>query len=329
MAGNEHASPHDIPGALDSSCSPVVIIGGPTASGKSGLGLAFARQYDGVIINADSIQLYDALPTLTAHPSAEEQRQAPHWLYGILSPDEKTDARQWRDLALAEIKTAHQQNKLPIIVGGSGFYIKALLEGLSPIPDIADHYRSAVVDEYHSLGFEAFYKQSCACDPKIARLTDPQNPQRVMRAREVFEATGKSLLDWQQVPKSGPPDHLRFYTITVLPPRDALYERCNSRFEQMFDTGAVDETAALVTEIKAGRTAADAPVTKAIGFSEIAKYLADALSREDAISSAAQATRNYAKRQSTWFRNQIKADFCYDGLEDTEKLFTAFDNWRD
>ncbi|MGM0422669.1 MAG: tRNA (adenosine(37)-N6)-dimethylallyltransferase MiaA [Pseudomonadota bacterium] len=328
MAGNEDALPHDIPGALDAPGQPVIIIGGPTASGKSGLGLAFARQYDGVIINADSIQLYNALPTLTAHPAAVEQAQAPHRLYGVLDPDQQADARQWRDWALAEIDRAQQQNKLPIIVGGSGFYIKALLEGLSPIPDIPDDQRRAVIKSCEQLGFEQFYAESCARDPKIAGLTDPQNPQRVMRAREVFEATGKSLLDWQKIPKSGPPAHLRFYTLTVLPPRDVLYERCNTRFEQMFDNGALEETAALNAQIKAGTYAADAPVTKAIGFSEITKYLNDETSRAAAIASAAQATRNYAKRQSTWFRNQIKPNFRFDPIEDTGPLFTAFETWR-
>lgn len=308
--------------------TPVLVIGGPTASGKSGLALLFGERYQGTIINADSIQLYDALPVLTAQPDATEQARLPHRLYGGLSPNSRADAQIWRAQAIDEMDKATAGGRLPLIVGGTGFYIKALLEGLSPIPEISEEQRAAVISEYQQLGFETFYAESCKRDPKIKNLIDPQNPQRVMRAREVFEATGKSLLDWQELPKSGPPKGYRFFMITVLPDRAALYQRCDSRFEDMFQSGALEQTADLKARIDRGEVSETAPVTKAIGFAELSAYLDGDLTKEEAIASAAKATRNYAKRQSTWFRNQIKADYIFDPAAETAPLFRHFEQWR-
>lgn len=291
---------------------PVIIVTGPTASGKSTLSLALAEHYNGIIINADSMQIYDALATLTAQPDAAEQARAPHKLYSCLAPQDSIDAEKWRLMAIDEIRHAHQNGKIPIIVGGTGFYIRTLLQGLSPIPAVDPDIRQRGEAHLARVGLPAFYAELLENDPAIDGEIDAQNPRRVMRAWEVFEATGKSLIHWQSIPKSGPPDGMDFIVITVLPDRDWLYNRCNKRFETMLDGGAVDEVRNLQGRIENGTVPPDALITKAIGFPEISGWLAGDLPKDQAIKSAQKATRNYAKRQMTWGRNQTNADYTFD-----------------
>ncbi len=298
---------------------PVVIINGPTASGKSALALAIATAHNGVIINADSMQIYDALATLTAQPDTNELARAPHRLYGVLDPSEGLDAEKWRDMATIEIRSAHDAGHVPVIVGGTGFYIKTLMEGLSPIPAVDPDIRARGEEQLAKIGIEAFYEDLVEKDPLIDGKIDAQNPRRVMRAWEVLEATGRSLIHWQSVPKSGPPEGLKFIVISVMPDRDWLYDRCNRRFEIMFDSGAVDEVRDLLAWIDAGKVPEDALITKAIGFPEIIGWVNGETSKETAIESAQQATRNYAKRQMTWARNQLDADITFDPASDDVK----------
>lgn len=281
----------------------VLIIGGPTASGKSGLALAVAVARGGTVINADSLQVYDALPILTAQPSAEDKASAPHKLYGVLSPDNACSAAKWRDMALAEIRAA----ETPIIAGGTGFYISTLLNGLSPIPEIPAHFRDAAIALQKDIGTEALHQKLKERDPETAAKLDPFNTQRNVRAWEVLEATGKGLSAWQSAPKEAPPADLNFIVVTLLPPREALYKNCDARFEQMIKQGALDE----VRDFDG--------VSIALGFTELRAYLRKQISLDDAITKAQQATRNYAKRQTTWFRNQIEADLTLE-TPDTEAI---------
>ncbi len=288
----------------DTNKKPVLVIGGPTASGKSGLSLLVAEQLNGVVINCDSMQVYNALPILTAQPTQQDFERAPHKLYSIFEPLETCDAAKWRELAIAEINAAHAQNQLPIIAGGTGFYIKALLHGLSPIPDIDPEIRATLSKMREDLGIDEFFKAFAEIDPVMAARIDSQNGQRITRAWEVLEGTGKSLAEWQSVPPIAPPDDLAFTAITLLPDREALYNKCNTRFEWMFNSGAIDE----VAEFKEKYPTEEMSLKNALGYREVCAYLEGTMSKPDAIEKSQQITRRYAKRQMTWLRNQIEAD---------------------
>ncbi len=283
----------------------VLVIGGPTASGKSALAVSVARERDGTIINGDSLQVYQGLPFLTAQPSAEEKSAAPHKLYQVLMPEDACSAARWRDMALAEIeKTAG----LPIIVGGTGFYLKTLIKGISPIPDIAHGLRERISARQKELGNPAFYEELKGKDPAMAEKLHPFNTQRLIRAMEVLEGTGKSLSEWQKIPAVPPPAHLKFIFVTLIPSRETLYTACNNRFEKMLVAGALEEVRQFKNKVESGALAADVPLTKALGYSDLAAYLDGELSLQDAVTAAQTATRHYAKRQVTWFRHQMKAD---------------------
>jgi len=282
----------------------VIVIGGPTASGKSGLALDLARAHGGTVINADSMQVYAGLPVLTAHPSAAEQAEAPHRLYGALAPAEICSAARWRDLALAEIETAAAQNRLPVVVGGTGFYIRALTEGLSPMPAVPEAVRQRLGAEIAAEGNAAFHARLAARDPVMAAKLHPGNTQRLIRAMEILEHTGESLAHWQSLPPVAPPAHLRFVKAALLPPREWLYARCNERFDAMLARGALDE----VRDFPAPAAHGGLPLHKALGYPELRAYLDGHMTRADATRAAQQSTRHYAKRQITWFRHQMHTD---------------------
>ncbi|MBE9555600.1 MAG: tRNA (adenosine(37)-N6)-dimethylallyltransferase MiaA [Proteobacteria bacterium] len=283
---------------------PVLIVAGPTASGKSGLALAIAVEFDGVVINADSMQVYSELRVLTARPSPEDEARAPHRLYGVLPASEVCSAGRWRDMALAEIESAHAVGKLPIVCGGTGLYLKALTEGLSPMPDVPDDIRERVRARLTAEGAETLHRELSARDPAISKRLEPADGQRIVRALEVLEATGRPLSEWQADPAPGPPAGLRFATILLTPPREELYARCDLRLEAMLDEGALDE----VRRLNAMGLAPDLPATRALGVKAFSDYLAEYITLEQALTDAQQSTRNYAKRQFTWFRHKIVAD---------------------
>jgi len=281
-----------------------IIVAGPTASGKSALALALAERLNGVVINADSMQVYDTLRIVTARPSAEDEARAPHRLYGVLDPAELCSAGRWRAMAVAEMEAAWAAGQLPVVVGGTGLYLRALVQGLSPIPDIPDATRQAARALFEQMGNEAFHALLASRDPVSAARLHPGNSQRLVRAWEVLEATGRTLADWQAVP---PVDALdaAFYSIVIAPERDALYEGCDRRFRLMIEQGALEEVKALL----ARRLDPALPAMKALGVPELAAYLDGRVTLEQAIAQAQQTTRNYAKRQSTWFRHQLQTDF--------------------
>lgn len=281
--------------------SPVLIIGGPTASGKSGLALAAARLFDGVVINADSMQVYDGLALLTAQPTAEDKAAAPHRLYGALPPTDACTAASWRGMALAEIDAALADRRLPIIVGGTGFYIKTLLTGISPIPDVPAEVRLRGIALQQEMGNPTFHNMLKERDPATAARLDPMNTQRNVRAWEVLEATGRGLASWHETPPAPPPAHLSFRTVTLLPPRDALYRNCDARFDIMLSQGAMDEA----RDFRARMQGAASPLDKALGYAELLDMIDGRCDAETTSAAAKQSTRNYAKRQSTWFRNQM------------------------
>jgi tRNA dimethylallyltransferase len=281
---------------------PVLVIAGPTASGKSALALALANLFCGTIINADSLQTYRDLRVLTARPEAAAEQCAPHRLYGFLDAAERGSVADWRALALAESAAAARADRLPILVGGTGLYLRALEKGLAPVPEISAEIRQEAAELYRVLGGAAFRERLALLDPSGARRLFPGDRQRLVRAYEVVCATGVPLVTWQRRPHPLPP--YRFATILLAPPRDRLYAACNTRFARMIETGALAEAAAL----DARGLDPGLPAMKAVGLHELLRHLRGETALTDAVAAAQRATRRYAKRQMTWFRHQSTPD---------------------
>lgn len=279
---------------------PVIVIGGTTASGKSALALAIAEAFGGTIVNADSMQVYRQLRVLTARPEEAALARAPHRLFGVLDADDPCSAGRWRAMALSEIEAAHRRHRLPVVVGGTGLYLKALSEGIDDVPPVPPATRRAVRARHAEIGGEAFHAELAARDPGSACRLRPTDSQRLMRAAEVLEATGRTLGEWQQSSAAGRPPGLRFLTIVLAPPREILYPACDTRFAAMVEAGAIDE----VRELLALGLDPERPVMKAVGVRELGAMLAGKVSMAEAVAAGQQATRRYAKRQYTWFRHQ-------------------------
>lgn len=283
----------------------IYIVAGPTASGKSARALELAQQHNGVIINCDSMQIYDALPLLAAQPCAQDLKAAPHKLYGALHPNEPCSAGGWRMMAEPLIEAALSSGQAPIICGGTGLYIKALTDGLSPIPPVPAAVRAQGEALMAALGCPAFYDALIARDPLMEGRFHPNHSARILRAWEVLEATGKSLAYWQAQPLVPPPAHWDFKLEMILPPREKLYANCDYRFTQMLEAGALEEVAAFKARCESGEINAGALITNALGFKSLCAYLDGACSLDEAVTQAQTDTRRYAKRQMTWFRNQF------------------------
>lgn len=282
---------------------PLLVVAGPTASGKSALALDLARAVGGVVINADSMQVYRELRVVTARPSPEEEALAPHRLYGVLSGAEVCSAGRWAEMAAAAVRAAWEAGQVPILCGGTGLYIHALTVGLSPIPPVPEDIRAQARADMETLGNATFHARLAAADPAMGARLNVGDTQRTIRAWEVLQATGRSLADWQR----DPPVKLieaRPFSLLLEPPRDVLYGRCDARFRLMMEAGALDEVRAL----DALGLPEDAPVMKALGVPDLRRFLHGACSLAAAVSKAQQTTRNFAKRQGTWFRGQLRAD---------------------
>ncbi len=279
----------------------MALIAGPTASGKSALALALATRTGGAIINADSAQLYRDLPTLSAAPGADERARADHRLYGVRDGARPCSAAGWAAMAKAEIAAIHGENRLPILVGGTGLYLRTLLDGIAPVPPIDPEVRRRVRS--------ASLEDNRAClqekDPGAAERLKPADSARIARALEVALSTGRTLAEWQAHREGGIGERITLKPLILLPPREWLYARCDQRFEQMVAEGAIAEVDALV---KRGLDP-KLPVMRTIGVAEIAGWLAGAMSRDEAIAAGRQATRRYAKRQYTWFAHQPPPDW--------------------
>ena len=257
------------------------------------------------MINADSMQVYRELRILTARPSPAEEAQVPHRLYGVLPAAEACSAARWRAMALEAIGEAHAAGRLPILAGGTGLYVRALERGLSPIPDIPEELRAETRRRFAAMGNEAFHAEFAARDPEMAARLSPGDSQRLMRAAEVLAATGRSLADWQRLAATDGGAHgLAFHVIALLPPRPALRRRIESRFAAMLAAGAVEEVRALA----ALGLSRELPAMKAHGVPEVMRYLSGEITLEVASRLAILVTGQYAKRQATWLRHQIRKD---------------------
>lgn len=278
-----------------------LLIAGPTASGKSALALAVARAQDGVVINTDSMQVYRDLRVLTARPTLEEEAMAPHRLYGTVDAAVNFSAGAWVDAAREVLAEVREQGKLPIFIGGSGLYFKALTRGLSAVPPVPDAVRDDVRARLERIGPEALHAELALRDPVSAAKLNLRDRTRIARALEVIEATGRALTDWHNdaLPPLLPLDGTT--AVFLAPDRDELYARIDARFVRMLNGGALDEVEALA----ARGLDPLLPAMKAHGVPALIKYLGGELSREEACAIGQADTRHYAKRQFTWFRHQL------------------------
>jgi tRNA dimethylallyltransferase len=295
-----------------------VLIAGPTASGKSALALALAETHNGVIINADSMQVYRDLRVLTARPTSEEEARAPHRLYGHVDAAMNFSAGAWVADAAKVLAEARAQNRLPIFTGGSGLYFKALTRGLSAVPPIPPDVREDVRTRLQRDGVETLHAALIQRDPASAERLKPRDKIRVARAFEVVEATGRSLIDWHRdgLPPLLPPG--AFTAVFLAPDRGELYARIDARFDAMLQAGARDEVAALA----ARRLDPLLPAMKAHGVPALLRHLNGEITLEQAAVIGRADTRHYAKRQFTWFRHQL-AEFEWVKPEAARAWFVA------
>ena len=278
-----------------------ILIPGPTASGKSALAVRLAGEHGGVVVNADSMQVYDTLNVLTARPQPEDMGGIEHRLYGHVPAGRAYSTGDWLREAAAVVAELRERKRLPVFVGGTGLYFRALTGGLSDMPAIPDDLRERLRGRLAEEGAEALHAALAARDPETAARLKPGDGQRIVRALEVLEATGKSISAFQSA--SGPAviDAARAQKIVVLPDRAVLADRIDRRFAGMLETGAVDEVKALLSQDLSPAM----PAMKAIGVPQIAAMLAGKMGEAEVIARGAAATRQYAKRQMTWFRNQL------------------------
>jgi tRNA dimethylallyltransferase len=280
---------------------PLVLIAGPTASGKSALALALAQQIGGVIVNADSAQVYRDLPVLSAAPTKNELNAAEHRLYGVQDGALPCSAADWAAMARREIAEIHASRRTPMLVGGTGLYLRTLLEGIAPVPAIGPGVRVRV----RETPVEENRAKLETLDPGAAARLNANDSARINRALEVILSTGRTLAEWQDQREGGIGADVRLRPLILLPPRKWLYARCDERFARMIDEGAVAEVEALL----ARKLNPNLPVMRGIGVRELSRYLRGEISLDEAIAAGRQATRRYAKRQYTWFAHQPPAEW--------------------
>ena len=277
----------------------VLLIAGPTASGKSALALRVAERTGAEIVNADALQLYRDLRLISARPTPDEEARAPHHLFGVADAADGWSVGRWLKAAAGALEAIIGRGAPAIVVGGTGLYFKALTEGLAEIPPVPAPVRQAAAARYEALGEAAFREELAVRDPAAEARIGPSDRQRLVRAYEVHEASGRALSDWQADTVPTLPAGT-WRAVALEPERDALYARCDARLRAMVQAGALQEAAALMAR---GLDPA-LPAMKAVGLRELASHVAGERSLEEAVALAQQETRRYAKRQMTWLRNQ-------------------------
>ena len=290
-----------------------IVICGPTGSGKSALAVTLAQQFDGIIVNADSMQVYRELEILSSRPNEKDMRSAPHRLYGVMSMHQVCAVAVWRSMALGIIDTCQKAGKLPILCGGTGMYVRFLLDELSRIPDIPVAIRSVTRKTLEEVGNKEFKRLLVERDPISGRRIATGDSQRLARAWEVLEATGFSITYWHKKKRKTNSEN-GFYSVLLMPERRKLYSNCDTRFLEFIDKGAIDE-AKRIQELD---LLPGLPAFKALGLSELIQYLDGEIGLSSAIELAQRATRRYAKRQVTWFRNQLHEDYLMETQDNDE-----------
>ena len=287
----------------------IVIISGATACGKSDLAMKLAQKKDVAIINADSLQIYQGLPILSSQPSNADQKKVKHFLYSHFSPSQNSSVGIWLNLTKDAVEKCWKSQKTPVIVGGSGMYLSKLVDGISTIPEILPEFRNESRQLYDKIGHENFQK-------KLIELGEDEilDKQRLTRAYEVLCQTGKSIFWWQNQPLVKIFDEANFVHVNLNPSREKIYQNCNSRFEQMLKNGAIEEVQNLLNQGINNKM----QITKTLGFAEICDFLLGKKNKEKIIEISTQKTRNYAKRQLTWFRHQMPQKLVF--TEQSEAL---------
>lgn len=293
----------------------IIVIAGPTASGKSALALKIAEELNGIVINADSMQVYKDIPILAATPSVEDTARAPHKLYSIYDATYRGNVVEWLELCKKEIDSTRAQDKTPVVVGGTGLYIESLTKGVTPIPETPIEIRQKVDNIIAQDGLRKLYTELHKIDPTTAERLSENDTTRIRRAMEIYLHTGKKLTYWHSLPLKTVYTPEEFILTYINIPREILDERSRIRFDTMLEQGALKEVTALVN-----RNLPDSlPAMRALGVQELKAYITGKCSLSEAVENAKLHTRQYAKRQCTWFNNRYKPDICYNINQDKEK----------
>lgn len=291
----------------------VIIIAGPTASGKSQLAIDTALAIGGEIVNADSMQVYQNTPIISACPTAEDKAKVPHHLYEIWDASKNGSVVDWLDLAVVKIREIWQRGRVPVVVGGTGLYLDNLINGTTPIPETKADIREKVRQMLAEKGVQSLHAMLSVFDPETGRRLSPNDTTRICRALEVYFDTGRPLSEWHRQPMIKKLPEAVFFTVKIIPEASELDERCYRRFEQMMAQGAVEEARCLSLLNLNPKL----PAMRALGVPELLGYVSGKSTREEAVEEGKLHTRQYAKRQRTWFKNKMNADLelnqCYTG----------------
>ena len=291
--------------------NPVLVIAGPTASGKSALAAEAAQALNGVVLNCDSMQIYKDIPIIAAAPTEEEKKLAEHRLFEIYDCDKRGNVVDWLDLCVKEIHNLWAENKLPVVVGGTGFYAEALLNGVTPIPQTPEEVRENVLKRLNETGLTGLYAELLQKDAKIAAKLNQNDKTRIIRALEVIEATGIKLSEWYEKPLIQKLPEADFITVKIMPELDVIAERCCLRLDKMVnELGVLAEIEQL---LKRG-VDENMPAMKALGVPELSLFIKGQMSLKEALDLAKLHTRQYAKRQRTWLKNKMSADVVLENV---------------
>ena len=294
----------------------VIVVAGPTASGKSQLAIDLALYFNGAVVNADSMQVYKNTPIIAACPNENDKKIVPHYLYEMWDASFNSSVVDWASEAVKCIHDLWQNHKIPMLVGGTGLYLDALINGVTPIPETKPEVKKKVAEMLKHDGVSMCHQLLSSFDAENAAKLSCNDTTRVRRALEVYFDTGKKLSDWHKQPMKKLLPSARFFVISLLPDKAELDERCFLRFDKMIAQGALDEIKALSALSLNDKL----PAMRALGVPELLGYVRGKYSLEDAIESAKLHTRQYAKRQRTWFKNKLKADAvihqCYLGQKE-------------
>lgn len=284
--------------------NPVLIIAGPTASGKSALAVAVARAFDGVVLNCDSMQIYKDIPIIAATPSMAEKQQAEHRLFELYDVTKRGNVVEWLDLCVAEIRKLWAEKRLPVVVGGTGMYIDALINGVTPIPEVDAAVRANLQQRLQTEGLLNLYIELQQKDIDIAQKININDKTRIVRALEIINTTGKKVSEWYKMPLIKKLPEADFTVVKIVPPIEVIEQRCRERLDKMADSGALEEIAGLLKR----NIDPTLPAMKALGVPELSLAVKGEMLLNEALELAKLHTRQYAKRQRTWLRNKLPAD---------------------
>jgi len=289
--------------------NPVLIIAGPTASGKSALAMEIAKTLNGVVLNCDAMQIYKDIPIIAATPSEQDKQTVEHRLYELYDCSVRGNVVDWLNLCVAEIKKLWAENRLPVVVGGTGFYIDALINGVTPIPEVPQEIRDKIADRLQKEGLQKLYEYLLSVDETAALKIGANDKTRIIRALEIYEYTGIKVSEWYQKPLIKKLPEADFFVVKIMPPIEEIAERCRSRLDKMvFEQGVIKEIETLVKR----NLPDDLPAMKALGVPELSLFVRGLATLPEALELAKLHTRQYAKRQRTWLKNKLVADIVFE-----------------